>query len=240
MHRRGVAPGNVGGIGDNDVERPGEALRQIVERIGAAQLDGRFEAAAVLGRHGQRLVGDVGRRHLGAGKPPLEGDGDAAAARPHVEQPAGRRVLTCDPLHQLLGFGAGDEHPLAHLEAHAAELRLAQLVLHGASRRKPCDDVVEPLKLELRPGVGQQLRAAHAAQPGGREQCDAARLVVPVEGGERLGDAADDIVAGGHGWSRSARMMASAASTTTAPLNAMQRSWRPPMRSARRVPVAGS
>ncbi len=146
-------------------------------------------------------------------------------------------MLRGDPQHQLLGFGTGDEHPLAHADPQAAELRGPEHVLHGAPRGQLRDEPRQVGQVERGAGVSKERRGLYARAVRNNREGDLARFVRSVEGFEGPGDAGEDVAACGHDGSvfqmrgvpeiqriRSASAMAAAASATTAPRSATQAS----------------
>ena len=158
MHCRKVALRDVGRVRDDGVERPREDFVQAAERIRLAERDPGAERAAVLGGDRQRRVRQVGRANLGPGQRERQARGDAAAAGAHVEQGTGPAFVVYHPGDQLLGFGAGDQHPFAYGEAVPVEFRVPHHVLHGTAGGELCGHRLEPVGCHRCAGVGQQGR----------------------------------------------------------------------------------
>ena len=84
--------------------------------------------------------------------------GEAAAAGAHVEQGPCPAFVVYHPGDQLLGFGAGDQHPFAYGEAVPVEFRVPHHVLHGTAGGELCGHRFEPIGRHRCAGVGQQGR----------------------------------------------------------------------------------
>ena len=158
MHCRKVALRDVGRVRDDGVERPREDFVQAAERIRLAERDPGAERAAVLGGDRQRRVRQVGRENLCPGQCERQARGDAAAAGAHVEQGPCPAFVVYHPGDQLLGFGAGDQHPFAYGEAVPVEFRVPHHVLHGTAGGELCGHRFEPIGRHRCAGVGQQGR----------------------------------------------------------------------------------
>ena len=173
------------------------------------------------------LLSNALENAINAGQRQREGGRDAAASGAHVEQRGGFGFGLRDPCRQLFGFGPGNQHPFAHGERAAAELRAPHDILHRTACGQLAEDVVQFRDFERRAGIGQQGRRAQPRQLRDGDEGDAPCFTRPVEGREACRNTAEYVAARGHQRMKLASAMATAASTTTAPRRATQTSWRP-------------
>ena len=164
--------------------------------VGAAEPHLQSECRGIRAGDGERFVREVGAEELRFGQEPFQGQCDAAASGADVEDAAGLRRGLRDPERQLLGFGAGDQHPFAHADPQAAELRVPHDVLQGASGGELGGDRSEPCDGDRSPRVGQQDGGGDARQLRDDREGDLACFALAVECEERVGDAADGLSAG--------------------------------------------
>ena len=124
------------------------------------------------------------------------------AAMQPLPVPTSRRaaavVSACDPYRQLLGFGPGNQHPFAHGERAAAELRVPHDILHRTACGQLAEDVVQLRDFERRAGIGQQGRRAQPRQLRDGDEGDAPCFTRPVEGREACRNTAEYVAARGH------------------------------------------
>jgi hypothetical protein len=153
----GFVDGDVGRVGDDDVEgRGGFELRR-GEQVGGEKVDAmaEVEATGVVLRDGEGGGGEVGGGDVGGGEMGGEREGDGSGAGADVEDAEGDASrgevrAAVDPLEdgfdEELGFGAGDEGVTGDAEREAVKLLRAGEVLkrllggatggEGAERRE--------------------------------------------------------------------------------------------------------
>lgn len=94
--------------------------------------------------------------------------------------------------------GRGNQHPFAHGERAAAELRVPHDILHRTACGQLAEDVVQLRDFERRAGIGQQGRRAQPRQLRDGDEGDAPCFTRPVEGREACRNTAEYVAARGH------------------------------------------